>query len=164
MKLFALLFTLVFLYGCDSKTETNVEITDEPTLKKEIANDVKDLIGKRAPKWIIDYSGDMNGTIQGGIMTAMSLPSATKVGGSAMTKDMKGKAPETFMLTLLTIAIPPTATMALTLADGTKCNDANASTVNIIDKKTKTFKAEAVGTLVCGDKKISYKANMNKKP
>lgn len=162
MNRLALFFMFLFLYGCDSKTETDVNISDEPTIKKEIASNVKDAIDKRAPKWVINYSGDMQGTIQGIIL----IPSGTKIGGSAMTKDMKGQAPERFMLTILTFAepAPPVATMAITLADGTKCVDAKASTVNIIDKESKTFKAEAAGELVCGDKKISYQAKMNKKP
>ena len=164
MKLIALLFTLLFSYGCDSRNETGVNIPDDAPIKKEIAGGVKDVINKRAPKWVIDYSGDVKGSIQGGIMTAITVSSFTKIGGTAMTKDMKGKAPETFMLTILNISTPPTATMALTLADGTKCKDAKASTVNITNQESKTFKAEAAGVLVCGDKKISYQAKMNKNP
>lgn len=89
-------------------------------------------------------------------------PSATKVTGMAMTKDMKGKAPEGFMLTIMTTTTPPTSTMALTLADGANCKDAGTSMVNIIDKESKSFKAEASGVLVCADKEISYKAKLNK--
>jgi hypothetical protein len=163
MKRLALPLALICLVGCDSKPATDTKI-DIPEVSKEVNDGVKDVLNKRAPKWVIDYSGDVKGTIQGGIMTAVSLSSATKVGGAAMSKDMKGKAAEGFMLTILTVNSPPTATMAMTLPDGTKCTDAKASTVNIIDKESKTFKAEAAGNLVCGAKKISYTAKMNKKP
>lgn len=164
MSRITLLFTFLFLYGCDSRAETGVNIPDQTTTSKQIASDVKDVTDKNAPKWVIDYTGDMAGSIQGAIMAAMALPSATKVTGMAMTRDMKGKAPEAFMLTILTAATPPTATMALTLADGTRCKDAGASTVNIINGDAKTFQAEAAGTLLCGDRKIGYKARMNKNP
>ncbi len=163
MKRLTLAITLLCFAGCDSKPATDTKI-DFPEVKKEVDDGVKDVINKRAPKWVIDYKGDANGTIQGGIMTAVSVSSATKVGGGAMSKDMKGKATEAFMLTILNINTPPTATMALTLPDGTKCVDAKTSTVNIIDKESKTFKAEAAGNLVCGDKKVSYTAKLNKKP
>jgi hypothetical protein len=164
MKRLTLLFTVLFLYGCDSNSGNDVNIPDELAIKKEIKDSVKDVSSKHAPQWIIDYTGDLNGSIQGIVLSAMSMPSFAKVTGMAMTKDMKGKAPETFMLTILTVDTPPTATMALTLADGTQCVDENASTVNVIDKESRTFKAEAAGTLLCGDKKITYTARMNKNP
>jgi len=164
MKRLNLLFALLFLYNINSPAVVLAKVPKEASIRKEIDSNVRDVKSKRAPKWVIEYSGDTTGSIHGGIMMAMSLPSFTKVTGAAMSKDMRRQAPESFVLTILTVNTPPTATMALTLPDGSKCRDEKGSKVEITDKASRTFKAEATGELICGDKKITYTAKMNKKP
>lgn len=167
MKRLVLLLTLLFLYGCDSKAanDVKIEIPDKSTIKRETASGVKDVLNNRGPKWVISYTGDLKGTIQGGIMTAMSLPSSTSATGMAMTKDKKGKATESFTLTMVTATKTPQSFMKMTLADGTKCsNPAPSVDVKIINKERKTFHAQGTGDLLCGDKKISYTAKLNQNP
>jgi hypothetical protein len=169
MNRLTLLFTFLFLYSCDSATETGANtpgaIPDESTIKKDISSHVKEAKSKNATKWVIDYSGDIEGTIQGGIMMAMPGSSSTQATGMAMTKDMKGKAEESFSLTIVNVSTPPQAFMKLTLADGTQCSNAVPSlNLKVIDNEKETFHAEGSGDLLCGDKKISYTARLNNQP
>jgi len=145
-------------------------VPSQKDIDKEVADGVADVLQGRPPKWRVDYTGDLNGSVQGGILTAMSVSTSTSVVGAAMNADRTGKAREGIGVTLLG-RDKSVAMTSLTLADGTKCRtDGRAGTptkVDLIDADSKTFHAEVSGKLVCGparDKRIDYKATLNKQP
>lgn len=168
--------------GCDKETatpaaeeaevtgETKTEIPDEEEIKKEVASGVDDVIKKRAPKWKFEYSGDLKGTVEGGIMSVVSVGKNTTIAGGAMTKDRKGKAPQSFTAQIMRYGDTPQVQMKLTLPDGMECRATpgeDTATVDVADGDRKTFRATVKGALTCGeakDKKIKYTATLNKKP
>ncbi len=175
MKRIGICVLLLVLGACDEapKSDTSKPVTEVPTGKevsKEVAGGVRDVLAKKGPKWKVEYSGDLSGNLEGSILTAMSVSTTTSVVGKGMAKDMKGAAAGAFQATFMTGNDDNNRMVNtnLTLGDGTKCQEEPKSGLSkgkLIDKESKTFKAEVSGTLVCGPdkaKKITYKATLAK--
>lgn len=178
MKTRLALVALLVATGCDSepasedKAAPKVEVPTKKEIKGEIDRNVKDVLSDKGPKWKVVYTGDLNGSIEGGIMTALKIGMNTTVAGAGMTKDKKDKAKEALQAT---ISGPPgkqTAMVTLTLADGTQCGVTAESAkqpaeLKISEPDPKKLRAELKGALGCGEKKdklITYTATLNAKP
>lgn len=174
MKRPVLLGVIVLLCACDSKTDPpeikgpSVNIPTQKEIQKEVSSNVKDVLDKKGPKWSATYSGDLSGSVSGDILTAMGATSASIVAvGMGMTKDMKHTKKEGIRAIIIKNGKVPIAQTTLALADRTQCYQTNVhkwSSVKIIDEDPETFHAELAGTLLCGDKTITYKATLNTKP
>ncbi|MEZ4459000.1 MAG: hypothetical protein R3E66_04590 [bacterium] len=171
------IFLTIFFCACQEESKTvpptpEAVVPNSKTVSKEVAGGVRDVLANKGPKWKVDYTGDLTGSVQGNIMTAMSSPMHTSVLGKGMNASKTGAAKASFQATFMAgdndQDRPVNAN--LTLEDGTKCKEdikVGFSKGKLIDKTTETFKAEISGNLVCGDdksKKIAYKAFLSKKP
>jgi len=161
----------VALAGCESETEAAV--AEVPTTKQvatEVESNVRDVVANKGPKWKVEYSGDLTGSIEGGILTSHSNPTGTIAMGAGMNNDMTGGAQSSLQVKFFPGEDDVNfALVSLTLDDGTKCqgdvrNMPRGRILNAIDEE---FKAEVSGELVCGDAKdkgISFDAALNKQP
>jgi hypothetical protein len=142
--------------------------------RTDIAREVQDATRparrQRAPKWRFEYRGDLNGSIEGSILTAMTTqaggsPRVTLAGG-AMTPDRKAQATQSFNGTVMTFGDNTVTTIRVVLADGTQCQvDSTApATFRVVDAERETFHAELAGTLKCGEGRASFDAVFRKKP
>jgi len=173
VSLILLFFTIA---GCDAKEPTESGASPEtmvPTraaVQQEVAEGVKSAQEDAHPRWKVDYTGDLKGSIEGEILTVMSVASSMIAVGAAMTPDHKGKAPQNIRLTIRNASSPkPSASVRLKLADGTTCSDDIAShklsALNLLDGDKKTFHAELSGSLKCGaGARIDYTATLKKQP
>jgi len=161
----------VALAGCES--ETRAAVAEVPTTKQvatEVESNVRDVVTKNGPKWKVEYSGDLTGSIEGGILVSHSNPTGTIVNGKGMNKDMTGGAKGG-----LQVKFHPGkddvnfALVSLTLGDGMKCQSdvRNLPKGRVFNADNEEFKAEISGELLCGDakdKRISFEAALNKQP
>jgi hypothetical protein len=166
---------LIALLAACSDSEGQTARAD-PALqaKTDIAREVQDATRpasrQRAPKWRFEYRGDLNGSIEGSILTAMTTqaggsPRVTLAGG-AMTPDRKAQATQSFNGTVMTFGDNTVTTIRVVLADGTQCQvDSTApATFRVVDAERETFHAELAGTLKCGEGRASFDAVFRKKP
>lgn len=153
------LLSVLSLCACDAATPTG----DVPAsgAAGQIEEGVADAVSGHGPKWTFDYAGDLQGSVQGGILAAAKLANTTTVTGAAMTAD-HSRANQAFMAR---ITDGTHAQANLTLADGTRCTDVyrgmTGSTAELLDADSKSFHATLQGTMKCGDAKdrtITYTA------
>ena len=129
-------------------------VATQAAVHREVDEDVQSAPKDSNPRWKVDYTGEVKGSIQGEILTVMSISSSMTVVGAAMTPDGKGKAPESVRLTVRNAkSARPSASVRLTLADGTACSHDAASrkpsALKLLDSDQKTFHAELSGALRC---------------
>lgn len=181
MKMRLSLLAMLALAACDSgaapdgKADPTTETPAEKVIKKDVDQGVKDELAKRGPKWKVEYSGDLTGAIEGGIMTAgkvaSSMPRMTVV-GAGMKKDNSGQGTESFGATISGPAGKEYAMVKLTLADGTRCSVSPdtakmPSELKLIEPDPRKLRAVLKGSLACGeqkDKVITYMATLNAHP
>ena len=85
MAIPAVLFMV--LAGCES--ESKAAVAEVPTMNQvasEVESNVRDVVAKKGPKWKVEYSGDLTGSIAGGILTSHSNPVSTIAIGAGMKK------------------------------------------------------------------------------
>lgn len=169
MKIAILNLSVLCLMACDASTAQNP--SDKTELAAEVHADAADVLARKGPSWVIEYSGDLEGTMKGGVMSITSVSRTVVAAGKAMKPDNTGSATQAMSLTITTYGDKPSGRLKLTLADGTECSESTSrehpqsSTVNVVDPDRKTFKAEASGTLSCGqtrDKTVTYTAKLSK--
>lgn len=124
-----------------------------------------DASGKRTPKWKVDYTGGLEGSVQGSILNVQTMiPGTVVLAGGALSADRKSQATERLSASILTSEDSPTATVKLTLADGTKCRSSAAAPTDIIDGDRQSFRAELSGALECdGGKAVDFEAAITAK-
>ena len=172
MRHFAPLALLFFTFAhCQADESSNsAEAPAKPTIQEEVNESVKDAMRNGDPRWRVDFGGDLDGSVQGEILTVVAIASSMTVVGAAMTPDRTGKAPQGVRLTVRNANSPrPSASVRLTLADGTACSDdvasRTASRLKLLDGNGKTFHAELSGALKCGaGERIEYTAKLRKQP
>jgi hypothetical protein len=170
MAIPAILF--VALAGCESETKAAVaEDSTTNQVASEVESNVRDVMAKKGPKWKVEYSGDLTGSIEGGMLTSHSNPTAATIAiGGGMNKDMTGSAKGRLQVRFLPGKDDAGfAWVDLTLGDGTKCRHdfRNLPGGRVLNADNEKFKAEASGELLCGDakdKRISFEATINKQP
>jgi hypothetical protein len=169
LAIYAVMF--VTLSACGSETEPpKASIPIEEEVTKEAATNVSDVLTNKGPKWKVDYSGDLTGSVEGGILTATSAGtgSMTSALGKAMKSDLRGSAPQALQVNFMASQTEERfANVNLTLADGTKCKSdiKKLSRGEVTNPDPKAFTAEVPGELLCGDakdKRISYSATLAK--
>ena len=165
------LVLFVGLSGCESETKAAVaEVETTKQVATEVESNVRDVVAKKGPKWKVEYSGDLTGSIEGGILTFHSDPTSTIAIGRGMNKDMTGGAKGSLQVKFLPGKDDVNfALVSLTLGDGTKCqiDVRNMPTGTVHNVDDEEFEAEASGELLCGDAKderISFEAALNKQP
>lgn len=121
--------------------------------------------GTRTPKWKVDYTGGFEGSVQGSILNVQTMiPGNVVLAGGAISPDRKSKATEQLSATIVTSGSSPTATVKLTLADGTKCRSSDEATAKIIDGDGESFRAELSGALACdGGQAVDFEAAITAK-
>ena len=171
MKRLALLAVLIVAASvCESGAEpADPNVPSEQEVADEVSTNVQDVLAKKRPKWKVDYTGALSGSVEGGILTATSVgTSMTSVLGKAMRSDMKGSASQSLQVNFMASKEAERfANVNLTLADGTKCKSdvRKLSKGKVTNPEPKGFAAEVSGELLCGDAKdqrISYQATMAK--
>ena len=175
MKTAMLMLSLLCLAACDSKSadvksESKTGVPQKSDIADEVKSGVDHVLADKGAKWVVDYSGDLKGSIEGDVMAVTSMARMTVAAGKAMKSGKTGSATQEMMLKVTNYGDKPGGDMSLTLADGTKCSesmvqaDRKAAKLNVIDPDRKTFKAEMSGVLKCGeakDKTIKYTAKLN---
>lgn len=121
--------------------------------------------GKRVPKWKVDYTGDLEGSVQGSILNVQTMiPGTVVLAGGGISPDRTSQATERLSANILTSGSSPTATVKLTLADGTKCRSSAEAATRIIDGDRQSFRADLSGALECdGSKAIDFEAAITAK-
>jgi nitrous oxide reductase accessory protein NosL len=160
---------ILAITGCESETETSQpNLPAQTEAANQVTTNVQSVLASNGPKWKVEYSGDLNGSVAGGILThtPVSTGSMTSVLGKAMKSDLSGSALQTITVNLMASATDERfANVELTLADGTKCKSAvsNLSSGRVTNPDPKAFSAVVTGELLCGDardKRIQYLASL----
>ncbi|WP_022957797.1 hypothetical protein [Spongiibacter tropicus] len=117
--------------------------------------------------WQVNYSGDLNGSVGGGIVVPGGTPMVSMVRGASMSKDMKSMGTAAMSAKVMTLSgqAPSLKQLDVTLEDGTSCrlqgDGSEAVTVNSLDRKT--YDVAMAATLSCaGGKTIAVKASVKK--
>lgn len=135
----------------------------------QVEKGVKDVLDAKGPKWRVEYDGDISGAVEGGILSVITMQGNRTLAGAAMTEDMKGKAPQSFRVSIHDIpkeGFKPLMA-SLKLPDGTKCTDTTGkdTKAEIMNGEKKKLEAKLTGTMRCGDdKKITYTAFIDETP
>lgn len=103
--------------------------------------------------WQVNYSGDLNGSVGGGIVVPGGTPMVSMVRGASMSKDMKSMGTAAMSAKVMTLSgqAPSLKQLDVTLEDGTSCrlqgDGSEAVTVNSLDRKT--YDVAMAATLSC---------------
>jgi hypothetical protein len=163
---------LIVLAACADREADGAapEVADAGEMIREAKAEAKSARKQRAPKWRFEYSGDLNGSVEGTILTMMVMqaggsPRYTLAGG-AMAPDLKSQATESFNGTVMTLGDSTTTTIRVVLADGTQCHvdGVEPTKFRVLDDDKKTFHAELSGSLRCGEARATFDAVFNKDP
>ncbi len=163
---------LIVLAACGDREADGATTTvpDAEEIKREAQAEAKPARKARATKWRFEYAGDLNGSVEGTILTMMVMqagdgPRYTLAGG-AMSPDLKSQATESFNGTVMTLGDSTTTTIRVVLADGTQCHvdGVEPTTFRVLDDDKKTFHAELSGSLRCGETRATFDAVFNKDP
>jgi len=158
------------LVGCESESRAAADVPTTKQVASEVESNVRDVMAKKGPKWKVEYSGDLTGAIEGGILTSNASPTSTIAIGAGMNKDMTGSAKGGLQVRLFPGKHDGQfASVSLTLGDGTKCQQdvRNLPRSKVLHADNEKFKAEVWGELLCGDakdKRISFEAVLDKQP
>lgn len=165
---------VVLLAACGDREGPAARADPASPVTADIAREVQDASRpagrQRAPKWRFEYRGDLNGSIEGSILTAMTTQAGgsprVTLAGAAMTPDRKARAPQSFNGTVMTYGDNTVSTIRVVLADGTQCQLDSAApvTFRVIDDARETFHAELAGTLKCGEARAGFDAVFRQKP
>jgi hypothetical protein len=101
-----------------------------------------------APKWKVDYSGDLSGHIEGKSLVIVKTGPAAHTNFAVKTM---GKKPGLTATLSIHDDQPSGFLTQVTLEDGTKCKPTGHSNVKILDADKKTFHATIDGKLKCGE-------------
>ncbi|MBY6204133.1 hypothetical protein [Halomonas denitrificans] len=123
-------------------------------------------------EWRVEYSGDLEGTVSGTILSVTGIGSNTVLAGADINDEITGAADHSFRAQISRYGDTPAVRFTLTLGDGTKCQDAavvgdEPSSIEIEDAERRTFRARMSGSLVCGperDRRIDYTAMVDADP
>lgn len=155
MRTLIAMLVLGLMSGCGGK----------PSAAAEQGGGGADTPGKRVPKWKVDYSGELEGSIQGSILSVQTMiPGTVVLAGAAFSPDRTARAAERLSASIVTSENPPTATVKLTLADGTRCRSRATAATRILDGDRESFHAELSGALECGgDRAVTFEATLRSK-
>lgn len=124
-------------------------------------------IANSATGWQATYSGDLNGSVKGGIVVPGGTSMVSMVRGASMSDDMKSKGTAALSVQVMSLPgqAPSLTKFDLTLADGTACRlqPDGSEKADLRDSSTKSYDISLSGTLECdGGKIISAQASAKK--
>ena len=169
-KSFPLLFIVLAACGGRDADGSAPTVPDTGEIAREAQADATSARTRRAPNWRFDYSGDVNGSVEGTILTVMSMQGAggprVTLAGGALAPDLKSQATQGFNGTVMTMGDNTATTIRVVLADGTRCqvDGAQPTTFRVLDDDKKTFHAELSGSLLCGEARAQFDAVFDKDP
>ena len=120
-----------------------------------------------ATGWQATYSGDLNGSVKGGIVVPGGTSMVSMVRGASMSKDMKSKGNAALSVQVMSLPgqAPSLKKFDLTLTDGTTCRlkPDGSEKADLRDSSSKSYDISLSGTLECdGGKIISAQASAKK--
>jgi hypothetical protein len=150
---------------CDSPGEAQAArgVPSQAEIEAQVKKGVDDVKKNRGPKWKFDYTGDLEGSVQGNVLSTVGTGGSYAVAGGGVSRE--GKSAAHLRIHLMGMNAAPYVLMfSLALDDGTQCGSMTDSTVNIMSREKKAFRADFTGKLDCAGRSISVNGTVNENP